>query len=162
MSQGPEYPINPPEGAPAANEPAPAAPFEQTTPEPQQPPPASPPTTPAVESNADARLWAMLTHFSAFSGYVVPLGWIVGPIICWQVNKNQYPFVDYHGKEAVNFQVSFLIYAIVAAVSTVCFGIGLVLLPIVAVFQIVFVIIAGIKANQGELYRYPLTIRLIK
>jgi uncharacterized Tic20 family protein len=114
------------------------------------------------EINKDARMWAMICHLSALAGLVVPvIGCIVGPLVVWQIKKEEFPFVDEQGKEAVNFQISMLIYGIVAGL--LCFVcVGMVLLPAVAVFDLVFLLIAAVKANDGSHYRYPLTIRFIK
>ena len=114
------------------------------------------------EVNKDARMWAMICHLSGLAGLVVPVvGCIVGPLIVWQIKKEEFPFVDEQGKEAVNFQISMLIYGIVAGL--LCFAcVGFVLAPAVAIFDLVFLLIAAVKANNGEHYRYPLTIRFIK
>ncbi len=114
------------------------------------------------EVNKDARMWAMICHLSGLAGLVVPvIGCIVGPLIVWQIKKEEFPFVDEQGKEAVNFQISMLIYGIVAGL--LCFAcVGFVLAPAVAIFDLVFLLIAAVKANNGEHYRYPLTIRFIK
>ncbi len=104
----------------------------------------------------------MFTHLAAFAGVVVPyVGNVVGPLVMWLIKKDQMPFVDDQGKEAVNFQISMVIYG-VAALALCLVLIGFFLLPVVAIIDIVFVIIATIKASEGEAYRYPLTIRLIK
>ena len=110
----------------------------------------------------DARTWGMLCHIAALAGYILPaFGWIIGPLVVWLIKKEEFPFVDEQGKEAMNFQISMFIYAIVAGL--LCFAcIGFVLLPAVAVIDLIFLIIAAIKANDGEHYRYPLTIRFIK
>ena len=114
------------------------------------------------EVNKDARMWAMICHLAGLAGLVVPVvGCIIGPLIVWQIKKEEFPFVDEQGKEAVNFQISMLIYGIVAGL--LCFAcVGFVLLPAVAVFDLVFLLIAAVKANDGHHYRYPLTIRFIK
>lgn len=114
------------------------------------------------EVNKDARMWAMICHLAGLAGLVVPVvGCIIGPLIVWQIKKEEFPFVDEQGKEAVNFQISMLIYGIVAGL--LCFVcVGVVLLPAVAIFDLVFLLIAAVKANNGEHYRYPLTIRFIK
>jgi uncharacterized Tic20 family protein len=114
------------------------------------------------EVNKDARMWAMISHLSGLAGLVVPvIGCIVGPLIVWQIKKEEFPFVDEQGKEAVNFQISMLIYGIIAGL--LCFVcVGFVLAPAVAIFDLVFLLIAAVKANNGEHYRYPLTIRFIK
>ncbi len=108
-----------------------------------------------------ARNWAMACHFAAFSGYLIPFGWVLGPLLVWLLKRHDHSFVNYHGKESLNFQISVIIYAMIFGL--LCFVlIGFPLLFILAVVQIVLVIIASIKASNGMLYRYPLTIRLIK
>jgi uncharacterized Tic20 family protein len=130
-------------------------------------PPQSPPTiTPGNESQA--RTWNMLCHLSALAGYIIPFGNILGPLLVWQVKKNEFPSVIEHGKAALNFQLTVLI-ALVAGgaaaflLSFVC--IGFLLIPVViaiALCGLIFAIIAGIKANNGEAYRYPWSLTLIK
>lgn len=115
---------------------------------------------PAVPDN-DARLWATLAHLAALAGYIIPfVGNIVGPLVVWLIKKDESPFVDHHGKEAVNFQISMTIYVLAAAVS-LFFLIGFVLVPVLVILQLVFMVIAAIAANKGEYYKYPMTIRLI-
>ncbi|MCH8120960.1 MAG: DUF4870 domain-containing protein [Planctomycetes bacterium] len=114
------------------------------------------------EIDKDARMWAMICHLAALAGLVVPVvGCIIGPLVVWQIKKEEFPFVDEQGKEAVNFQISILIYGIVAGL--LCFAcVGIILLPAVVIFDLIFMLIAAVKANNGEHYRYPLTIRFIK
>ena len=110
----------------------------------------------------DTRMWAMFCHLAGLALLIgIPAANILGPLIIWQMKKEQHPFIDVHGKESMNFQISMFIYGLVAALLIfVC--VGMVLLPALVVVDIVFVVIAGIKANDGQAYRYPLTIRLIK
>jgi uncharacterized Tic20 family protein len=112
--------------------------------------------------NKDACTWAMLCHIAGLGGLVVPaVGSVIGPLIVWQIKKDLHPFVNQNGKEAMNFQISMLIYGIAAGL--LCFVcIGAFLLPAVIIADIVFIIIAALKAGNGEAYRYPLTIRFIK
>lgn len=111
-------------------------------------------------ASKDERMWAMLCHLSGFAGYLVPFGNIIGPLVIWLIKKDQYAFVDDQGKEALNFQISIMIWAAVAI--ALCFVIiGIPLLIAVIIFSVVMTIVAAIKANEGEYYRYPLTIRLI-
>ncbi|MCP4611665.1 MAG: DUF4870 domain-containing protein [Planctomycetes bacterium] len=107
-------------------------------------------------------MWGMICHLAALAGIVVPVvGCVVGPLIIWQIKKDEFSFVNDQGKEAVNFQITILIYLIVSGLLTfLC--IGFVLLPAVGIFDFVFMLIAAVKANDGEHYRYPLTIRFIK
>ena len=113
-------------------------------------------------SEKDERMWAMFCHLASLAGYVgIPFANIIGPLIVWQIKKSESPLVDDQGKEALNFQISMTIYVLVGLVS-ICIGIGIVVLPVLGILGLVFTIIAAIKANQGEMYRYPLTIRFIK
>jgi uncharacterized Tic20 family protein len=79
-------------------------------------------------------------------------------LIIWQIKKDDYPFVDEQGKEAFNFQLSILIYFAVLCITCI----GAVLLPVLIVLDVIFLLIAAINANEGNHYRYPLTIRFIK
>lgn len=112
------------------------------------------------ELTGEARNWGMLCHLSALAGLATGVGMFVGPLIIWLVKGKDHPFIDDQGKESLNFQISMLIYGVVAGL-LVCAVIGIVLLPLVFVLDIVFVIVASVKASGGEAYRYPLTIRLI-
>lgn len=116
---------------------------------------------PAQGETKDARLFGMLCHLLALSGIVVPFGSIIGPLVMWLIKREEFPFVDEQGKEALNFGISVLIYAIVAGILTVIL-IGIPLLIALFIFWLVMVIIASMKANAGISYRYPLTIRLIQ
>jgi len=108
----------------------------------------------------DERMWAMLCHLSTLSGFIIPFGNIIGPLVIWLTKKEGSVLIDDQGKEALNFQISMTIYSFVAAISIMCF-IGIVLLPAVMIVDVVFTIIACIKANSGEFYRYPLSIRFV-
>jgi hypothetical protein len=114
-------------------------------------------------------MWGMLCHLSALAGLLIPTANIIGPLVVWLVKKDEMPLVDDQGKEALNFQISLTIYLLVAAAISgilIMVVIGIVLLPLVIVgfpiFGTVMAIIAALKANQGEAYRYPFCIRFIK
>jgi uncharacterized Tic20 family protein len=109
----------------------------------------------------DARTWAMLCHIGVFAGYIIPFGHIVAPLVIWLIKKDESPFVDDHGKESLNFQISMSIYALIGLVLTLVV-IGAVLLIAAVIFDVVMVIIAAVRANSGERYRYPLCMRFIK
>jgi uncharacterized Tic20 family protein len=117
-----------------------------------------------VALTSDDRTWGMLCHLSALVGWAVPGMGFLGPLICWLIKKDTSPFVDAHGKEALNFQLNILIYALITIpIGIVTCGAGFLLTLAVAVYGlIVMPIIAGLKANSGEMYEYPLTFRLIK
>jgi hypothetical protein len=106
-------------------------------------------------------MWAMLCHLSALSGFIIPFGSLIGPLVVWQIKKNQYPIVDDQGKEALNFQITITLAAIVSAILIVVL-VGIALIIAVGIASLVFTIIAAIKANNGETYRYPFCLRLIK
>jgi uncharacterized Tic20 family protein len=115
----------------------------------------------AEKPNKDACTWAMLCHIFGLGGFLIPaIGSVIGPLIVWQIKKDLHPFVDRHGKEALNFQISMLIYAL-ATIPLFFVCIGPFLLSAVAIVDIVFLVIASIKAANGEEYRYPITIRFV-
>ena len=99
----------------------------------------------------------IVCHLLAFAGLAVPFGSIIGPLVLWLMKRADSPYLDAVGKEAVNFNISFAIYGVIAAFSIFAV-IGFVLFPLVCLVWLIFVIMA----SEGKLYRYPLTIRLIK
>lgn len=128
----------------------------QTTPEPT---PVSAPT--GSDLDKDAKMWGMLCHLTAIAGIIIPFGNVIGPLVVWLIKKEEIPFVDEQGKESLNFQILVSIALLVCvALTFVC--IGAILMPIVGIVALVFVIIAAVKANNGEHYRYPLNWRIIK
>ena len=107
------------------------------------------------------RPWVILCHLTALTLFIgIPFGNVIGPLVVWLLKKGDSNAVDAHGKEALNFQISMTIYALLAGLSLFVI-IGVVLLPLALIANLVFIIVASIKASNGELYRYPLTIRLI-
>jgi uncharacterized protein len=116
---------------------------------------------PPASGSSDERMWGMLCHLSTFAGYLIPFGNIVGPLVIWLIKKEEYAFVEDQGKEALNFQISILIYSLVSGILVFAI-IGLPLLLAVIIFDVVMTVIAAVKANGGEYYRYPLTIRFVK
>ena len=115
----------------------------------------------AVMEEKDARTWAMFCHIGAFAGYIIPFGHIIAPLIIWLIKKAESSLVDDQGKESLNFQISVTIYAFVALLLTLIL-IGYILFVALVIFDLVMVIIAAVKVNSGEKYRYPLCIRFIK
>jgi hypothetical protein len=108
----------------------------------------------------DQRMWAMIAHLSAFAIYFSGIGHLIGPLVVWLAKREGRPFVDDQAKEALNFQISWTIYMLVSFVLVFVF-IGIPLLIGLAIFHIVCMIVAGLKANDGIKYRYPLTIRFL-
>jgi len=127
---------------------------------PSEPPP-QPQVAPPAAGSSDERMWAMFAHLSALAGFIIPFGSILGPLIIWQIKKNEYPLVDDQGKEALNFQITMAI-AFVACCVLMLILIGFLLAAIVGLVDIIYTIIAAIAANNGQAYRYPFNLRLIK
>ncbi|HEY5613467.1 MAG TPA: DUF4870 domain-containing protein [Lysobacter sp.] len=131
------------------------------------------PTVQTSGLSSEERQWAMFAHLSALVGGILTSGWagslgcFIGPLIIWMVKKDSMPFVDDQGKEALNFNITVgIVFLALLLLSIMTLGIGLIIaIPgwiIVGIAWLVFTIIAGIKANEGVAYRYPLTLRLIK
>jgi uncharacterized Tic20 family protein len=123
-----------------------------------------------ADISADEKQWAMFAHLSALVATMLTGMGFLGPLIIWVIQKEKMKFVDDQGKEALNFQLTligagFVLGAIGAPLALLTFGIGLLLvIPLAAglvIYGIVMPIIAGMKANAGEAYRYPYTIRVI-
>ncbi|MQB00084.1 MAG: DUF4870 domain-containing protein [Actinobacteria bacterium] len=106
-------------------------------------------------------MFAMLAHLSAFSGFVIPFGHILGPLLVWLIKREEHPLVDDQGREALNFQLSMSLYYIVGLILILAL-IGFLVLPALVAFSVVVAIIGAIRANGGERYRYPLCIRFLK
>ncbi len=134
---------------------------------------------------------AFLIHISALAGYFFPLGGIIAPVIFWQVKKDESAFLDEHGKEVVNFNLSFFLYSFILGLAFIplfitsifrniknldhmhndfffdfpgIFGFigGISLIGILSLIRFGLIILASIKANNGEEYNYPFTIKFIK
>jgi uncharacterized Tic20 family protein len=126
-------------------------------------PPNEMPTPPPPSSSpsAEERQWALFAHLSALIGYIIPFGSIIGPLVIWQIKKNEMPFVDDQGKEALNFQITIAILAIIS-ILLILILIGILMLWALAIIDLIFIIIAALAANNGQTYRYPFAFRFIK
>jgi len=109
----------------------------------------------------DERMWAMIAHLSAVVGFIIPFGNVIAPLLIWILKKDESAFINDQGKEALNFQISITIYAIVGIILIIVL-LGILLLIILGIFALIFIIIASINSYDGKAYRYPLTIRIIK
>lgn len=122
---------------------------------------------------------AFLLHLSSFFGYIFPFGGVVAPLVFWELKKRESDFLDANGKEAINFNLSYLLYSFILGMSILPFVFHFIfsglhhlplfgiismasLIGILAMIKFVLIIYAAIKANQGEVYKYPLTIKFIK
>ncbi|MBT2338099.1 MULTISPECIES: DUF4870 domain-containing protein [Pseudomonas] len=113
------------------------------------------------QPSKEARQWAMFCHLSALLGIWIPFGTLIGPLVLWQLKRDSDPFVDAQGKEALNFQITVAIASAISLLLMVVV-IGFFLFGLVAIGALVLTIIGGVKANEGQPYRYPFTWRLVK
>tara|TARA_R110002111_G_scaffold89753_1_gene139689 strand:- start:49 stop:468 length:420 start_codon:yes stop_codon:yes gene_type:complete len=117
--------------------------------------PVSPQETPSAgQPSSESKMLGMLAHLLGIMGFL-------GPLIIWLIKKDDDPYVDEHGKESLNFQITMMIAFFISGMSTIIF-IGCITTPILVVADIILCIMAGMKANEGISYKYPLTIRFIK
>jgi hypothetical protein len=133
-----------------------------TTP-PPPPPPGGPAAPPPGYANADDKTWALIAHFGGAAGmffFFGSGGWIA-PLIAMLAKGNQSPTVRAHAVSALNFQLTWSIVGVIGYLTS-CIGIGFVLFPIAGIIGIIFGVIAGVKANEGEQYSYPLAVKMIK
>ena len=120
------------------------------------------PTGPLPGPSAQERKWGTICHISALAGLLGNgVGFVLGPLIVWYMKKDEFPFVDAQGKEALNFQITMFIALLVSAALTLVV-IGIFLVFAVVVVMTVFPILAAVKTNAGESYRYPMAYRFIK
>jgi uncharacterized Tic20 family protein len=105
----------------------------------------------------------MLVHIAAFTGFIIPVPGVnyIAPLIIWLLKKEEMPFVDDQGKQAMNFQLTVLIVALVCFALTLVV-IGIPMLIALGIYTFVMIVIAAIKANDGIAYRYPFTIQFFK
>jgi uncharacterized Tic20 family protein len=122
--------------------------------------PGQPPGSPAHLTPSAERNWAMAAHLSGFAAAYVALGFL-GPLVVLLLAGDRSAFVRRHAVEALNFNLTWLIYIVVAAVLAI-FLIGLPILLVLGVAYLVLVIRAALAASNGRDYRYPLTIRFIR
>ena len=125
---------------------------------PLPPPPPPPPGAPnAGYANSDDKTWALIAHFG---GIVVGF---IAPLVALLVRGNESPTVRAHAVEALNFQITWNVATFIASIIAACTLGLLFFLPFITwVIIIVFSIIGGLRANEGQLYQYPMTIRLVK
>lgn len=113
-----------------------------------------------MKPSSEERTWALACHLSTFLGYLIPFGNIIAPLIIWILKKDEMPFVNDQGKEAVNFQITVTIAALVCVV-LVFLLVGIPLIILLVLLEAIVTIIAAVRAYDGEQYRYPMTLRLI-
>jgi hypothetical protein len=116
----------------------------------------------APQVSKEEQNWAMICHLSALAGFLIPFGNLLGPLIVWLVKRADMPMVEIHGKEALNFQITVTIAAVISML-LIFVLIGFVLLFIVGIGALILTIMAAVKVSNGEFdYRYPWSLRLLK
>ena len=113
------------------------------------------------EPDREERQLGLMAHLLGFAGLAIPFGNIVGPLVIYLTKRDESAFVEDQAREALNFQIWTTVAAIASAILIVA-GIGIVLLPLVGLGWLVGTIVGGLRANDGEWYRYPWTLRLLK
>lgn len=116
----------------------------------------------------EARKWAVFCHLGGLAVLTsFPLAGIIVPLVIWLVKRETHPFVDHQGREALNFRISMALYVVAAVVALIVLTILIIgiflwwLLPVLLVVQCGLAVVAAVKANQGEPFRYPITIRFV-
>lgn len=110
---------------------------------------------------ADEKQMAMFLHLSALTGLFTGIGFWLGPLLIWLIKKDQMPAIDPHGKAAMNWVISSFLLTVIGGI-LMCVFVGIFVLIAVGILSIVFPIIAGLKANEGILWKYPLTYEFLK
>ena len=110
----------------------------------------------------DSRTWAMAAHLLGLSGFIIPFGNVLGPLVIWLMKRDELSFVGDQAKESLNFQISMTLVGIgLFLLGFLTCGVGFFLLPLLGLAGLVFPVIAAIKANDGIVYRYPFILRLL-
>lgn len=140
--------------------------FQSPHSNPQPEPTPNPIPTPAYSLPAATvgpnRSWEVGCHLAGFSGFISGIGWILGPLVVWLLKKDEFPSVDAHGKEELNFQISILIYYIgLFLAGFVTCGVTWFAMAGLGIVHLVLMVIAVVKASDGQLFRYPFILRLI-
>jgi uncharacterized Tic20 family protein len=117
--------------------------------------------TEAGAADQAVRTTAAAAHLSTFAGLIVPFGSVIGPLTVWLSRRHRDPFIDQAGREALNFGITIAIYGSVLLVAALML-VGIPLLMVGVVAWVVLASLAAVKASQGQAYRYPLTMRLVR
>jgi uncharacterized Tic20 family protein len=117
--------------------------------------------TQTVSHSHQVGQWALFLHLSQLAGFIVPFAGWIAPVLIWQLKKEEMPALDPHGKVVVNWILSELIYGAIAAI-LIFVIIGIPLLIALAVIGIIFPIIGAVKADNGIVWEYPLSIKFFR
>ena len=115
-----------------------------------------------TDLTAEERNWGALSHVTSFLGYFLFLGQFIPPLVIYFTKKDRSPFIADQAKESLNFQINVVLALLIGAVlffTGIFTCVGLPILILTGVADLVFVLIATIKAHEGEAYRYPVSLR---
>ena len=115
---------------------------------------------PSPDVSDEERTWGVLAHAGGFAGLAVPFGNVLAPLVVWLAKKDESRFVDESGVRALNFQLTWSIILLVTALS-VLIAVGVVLFPLAILAWLILTVLGTVKASDGEVYDYPLTIHFI-
>jgi uncharacterized Tic20 family protein len=115
----------------------------------------------AGAADQEVRNTAVAAHLSTLAGLVLPFGSVIGPLAVWLTRRDRDPFIDQAGREALNFGISVAVYGAVLLVAALLL-VGIPLLVVGVVAWVVLASLAAVKASEGQAYRYPLTLRLVR
>lgn len=118
------------------------------------------------DATDDERTYALFLHLSLLGHLVAPVIVIAAPIIMWAIKKDESPFLDDHGREAINFQISLIIWSVIFGVVSVPLGfitcgVGFAVAFVPTVLGLIGMIQASVAGNRGEFYRYPMSFRFL-
>jgi uncharacterized protein len=141
-----------------------------------------------IMTDKDARTWSAIIHLGGLAGMIIHIGFanLIGVLVLWLIKRNESAFVDEQGKEAVNFQIMISILFIILGIISGIFFLGRIAIHwynwnsftwhwhnyslwemggafgLVQLFNLIFCIVAAIRAGRGEHYRYPISLRLVR
>ncbi len=117
----------------------------------------------AVDPSAtpDQRTYALILHLSLIASHFIPFALVLAPLVMWQMKKDESPFLDDHGREVVNFQLSLLLYSLGLTVLTALTCVTVVGFIPLYILAVVGMVMGAVAAHKGEYFRYPATLRLI-
>ena len=115
---------------------------------------------PSPDVSDEGRTWGVLAHAGGFAGLAVPFGNVLAPLVVWLAKKDECRFVDENGVRALNFQLTWSIILLATALS-VLVAVGVVLFPLALLAWLILTVLGTVKASDGEVYDYPLTIHFV-
>jgi uncharacterized Tic20 family protein len=113
------------------------------------------------ETKNEYKTWAIFCHLITFISFGIPFGNFVGVLTLWLLKRKESDLVNENGKEAINFQILCYLVCIICLLLWP-FGIGIVIALFFGIYACFEIVLAAIKANQGQVYRYRFSLRLLK